>query len=105
MIGTDSVVRMAAANHRFCGRHLGQLQRFHQSVHSSDTDMDAIITLENKGNFICSGPLVVVGVNMENQRRNVWILPDTGRRFSRKMFVVSASVDIEDPAERFDAVL
>lgn len=60
--------------------------------------MDAIITLENKGNFICSEPLVVVSVNMKNQRRNVLILLNTGSRFSREMLIVGASVNIEDPA-------
>ncbi len=33
------------------------------------------------------------------------IFLDAVRRFSRKMFVVSASVAPEDPAECFDAVL
>lgn len=77
---------------------MGQLQSFHQVVHSSDTDMDAIITLENKGNFICSEPLVVVGVNMENQGKNILILPDAGSRLSGEMFIVGVFVDIEDLA-------
>jgi 23S rRNA pseudoU1915 N3-methylase RlmH len=40
--------------------------------------MDAIITLENKGDLICSKPLAAVGVNMEDQRRNILILLDGG---------------------------
>lgn len=45
VIGTGSIVSMSAVNRRFRSGHLWQLQVFHQSVHSSDTDMDAIITL------------------------------------------------------------
>ena len=33
------------------------------------------------------------------------ILPDTWCRFRREMFVISASVDLKDPAEGFDVVL
>ena len=33
------------------------------------------------------------------------VLPDTWCRLSREMFVISASVDPETPAEGFDAVL
>lgn len=55
--------------------------------------MDAIITLENKGDLICSKPLAAVGVNMEDQRRNILILLDGGRGFSREMLIVVDSVD------------
>ena len=71
----------------------GTAAGFHQAVHSSDTDMDAIITLENKGDLICSKPLAAVGVNMEDQRRNILILLDGGRGFSREMLIVVDSVD------------
>lgn len=40
--------------------------------------MDAIITLENKGDPKWSEPLAAVGVNMEDQRRNILILLDGG---------------------------
>ena len=76
MIGTVPVVRMYAANCRFCGRHLRQLQVFIRRY--TLPDMDAIITLENKGDLICSKPLAAVGVNMEDQRRNILILLDGG---------------------------
>ena len=42
---------------------------------------------------------------MKNQGRNMLILSDTWCRFRREMFVISASVDLKDPAEGFDAML
>lgn len=48
---------------------------------------------------------MVVRVDMENQGSNMLVFPDAGSGFSRKMLVISASVDIKNPAERFDAVL
>lgn len=48
---------------------------------------------------------MVVRVDMENQGSNMLVFPDAGSGFSREMLVISASVDIKNPAERFDAVL
>lgn len=78
---------------------------FHQSVHPSDTDAYAIVTLEDVGDFISAQPFVVIRMDMENQRSNLLILPDAWGGFSREMFVISASVDPENAAERFNVVL
>lgn len=67
--------------------------------------MYAIITLKNISDFVCSESLVVICVDMKNQGRNMLILSDTWCRFRREMFVISASVDLKDPAEGFDAML
>lgn len=78
---------------------------FHQSVHPSDTDAYAIVTLEDVGDFISAQTFVVIRMDMENQRSNLLILPDAWGGFSREMFVISASVDPENAAERFNVVL
>ena len=44
-------------------------------------------------------------MDVENQGRNMLILFDAGSRFRRKVFVISAPVDLKDTAESFDAVL
>lgn len=44
-------------------------------------------------------------MNVEDQGSNLLILLDTGGRFSREMFVISASVDPENAAESLNAVL
>ena len=55
---------------RLLGRHLWQLKRFYQAVHSSDADVDAIITPKNMGDFICSKPFVIVGIDVKNLGSN-----------------------------------
>ena len=67
--------------------------------------MDAIITLKNEGDFVCTKPFVVIGINMEDQGSNVLILFDTRSRFSRKMLIVGASVNPQDATERFNVML
>ena len=76
-----------------------------QPVHPSDTDAYAIVTPEDAGDFISAKPFVVIRMDMENQRSNMLVLPDAWGGFSREMFVMSASVDPENAAERFNAVL
>ena len=78
---------------------------FHQSVHPSGTDAYAIVTSEDVGDFISAQPFAVICMDMENQRSNMLVLPDAWGGFGREMFVISASVDPENAAERFNAVL
>ena len=44
-------------------------------------------------------------MNVEDQRSNTLILFDTRGKLRREMFVISASVDLEDMAERLNIVL
>lgn len=48
----------------FSGWHLGQLHAVHQAVHSSDTNVNAIVTLKDVLDFISSQTFVVIGVDM-----------------------------------------
>lgn len=50
---------------RLLGRHLWQLKRFHQVVHSFDADVNAIIILKNMGDFICSKMFVIMGIDVK----------------------------------------
>ena len=66
MIAASFGIRRIAADSRFIRRHFWQLQLFHQAVHSSDTDVYAIITLKNIGNFVSAKPFVVISIDMKN---------------------------------------
>lgn len=44
--------------------------------------MDAIITLKDEGNFVCTKLFVVIGINLEDQGSDVLILFDARSRFS-----------------------
>lgn len=44
-------------------------------------------------------------MDVENKGSNVLVFLDARSRFSREMLVISASVDFEDTAESFNAVL
>lgn len=70
MIDALAVFIVFARMKRLLGRHLWQLKRFHQAVHSSDADVNAIITLKNMGDFICSKPFVIVGIDVKNLGSN-----------------------------------
>ena len=67
--------------------------------------MRAIITLQNHSSFICAKPFMVVSINMEDQRSNVLILLYTGSRGGGEMLIVSTSVNLQNPAKRFYAML
>lgn len=70
MIDALAVFIMFVRMKRLLGRHLWQLKRFHQAVHSSDADVNAIITPKNMGDFICSKPFVIVGIDVKNLGSN-----------------------------------
>ena len=66
MIAASFGIRRIAADNRFIRRHFWQLQLFHQAVHSSDTDVYAIITLKYICDFVSAEPLVVISIDMKN---------------------------------------
>lgn len=105
VVGAGSVIGTFDRDKRPISGHFRKLQLFHQSVHSADTDVYAIITLKNIGDLVSSESLVVICMDMKNQGRDPLIFSDTKSGLSRKVLVISASVDSEDPAEGLDAVL
>ncbi len=67
MIGTFAIFFVTIITERFIRRHTWQLKSFHQTVHSADTDVDAIITLKDIGNFVSTKTLVVISINLQNK--------------------------------------
>ena len=66
MVGTFAVFFMLAVAERFVRRHTRQLECSYQSVHSSDTDVNAIITLKNIGNLVGTKSFVIISINLKN---------------------------------------
>ena len=48
--------------------------------------------------FISTDAVVVVGIDMKNETRNVLILLDSWRRMCIKVLIVGTAVDVKDPA-------
>ena len=87
------------------GRHAWKPESFHQSVHSSDADAYAIITLKDVSNFIGTKTFSVVNVNLKNQHGDLLIYFGAISRLGMVMLVISASVNAENSAKSFDIVL
>lgn len=49
---------------------------FHQPVHPSDTDVYAIVTPEDIGDFISAQTFIVIRMDMEDQRSDLLVLFD-----------------------------
>lgn len=90
---------------RFIRGHLGKFHRVHQAVHSSDTDLNAIITFENIGDLISSKTFVIVRVDLKNHPLNILVFLNSGSRFGIKMLIVGAAVYVQDSAQGFDSML
>ena len=105
MIAASFGIRRIAADNRFIRRHFWQLQLFHQAVHSSDTDVYAIITLKDICDFVSAEPLVVISIDMKNERSNILIFFNTRRGFGRKMLVIGTPVYSENLAQYLNAML
>ena len=88
----------------FC-RHTRELERSHQAVHSFDADIDAIITLQNIGDFICTKTFVIIGINLKNQSGDLLIFFGADSGFRMIMFIIRTSVDIQHFAKKLDAML
>ena len=81
------------------------MQIFHQAVHSTDTDVNAIITLKNVSDFISTKPFVIISEDLQNGFCDCLIFFGAISRFSAVMLVISASVDTKNFAEKFDVML
>ena len=67
--------------------------------------MYAIVSLQDDSSFICAKPFAVVSINMQDQRSNMLILLHPGSRGGGEVFVISASVNLKNPAKGLYAVL
>ena len=105
MIVIFAIFFITILTERFIRGHTWQLKGFHQTVHSADTDVNAIITLKNTGNFISTKTLVVISMNLQNKPGYLLILFGATRWLRIVMLVISTSVDTQNPAEGFDVML
>ena len=87
------------------GGHRRKVHAFHQAVHSSDTDMDAIITSEDVSDFIGAKPLIIISIDMEDRRFDLLILNRSGSRFGVEMLVIRAPIHPQDSAQSLDIML
>ena len=63
VIMISPVIAFCGAAMRFVCGHGRQLHGAHQAVHSADTDVNAIVTLEDIGYLISSDTFVAVGID------------------------------------------
>ena len=94
----------SAAGWLFSG-HGRQSHRVHPAVHSSDTDTDAIVTLQDVGNLVSSDALNVVSIDLKDGLSDTLVLLDSGSGLRVEVLVISAVVYVKHPAGRLNAVL
>ena len=80
MVCTWPVVLVAVLVKRLVSRHAWKLKSLHQSVHSSDADLNAIITLKDIGYFVSTQPFVVIGIDLKDDPGNLLIFLGPIRR-------------------------
>ena len=105
MVVISPVITFYSAVMRFVRGHGGQLHGAHQAVHSTNADVDAIVTLEDVSDFVSSDTFVAVSVDLQDSLLDALVFFDTGRGFGIEVLVISASIHVQYAAERFDAVL
>ena len=105
MVVISPVITFRSAVMRFVRRHGGQLHGAHQAVHSTDADVNAIVTLKDVCNLISPDTFVAVSVDLQDCLLNALVFFDPGSRLGMEVLIVSASIHVQDAAERFDAVL
>ena len=67
--------------------------------------MKILVKMIEAGDFISAQTFIVIRMDMEDQRSDLLVLFDARGGFRWEMFIISASVDPENAAERLDAVL
>lgn len=90
---------------RLYGGHLWKLHGAHQPVHSSDTDVYAIITSEDICDLVCADRFVIIRIDLKDDTLDISILLCSGRRLRAEMLVVGAAVYFKDPAQSLDIML
>lgn len=80
------------------GGHLWQMQGFHQAVHSSHTDVDAIVTFKNVSDFMGAETFIIIGINVQDQGSDLLVFPDSGSSFRGEVLIIGTPVDRKNPA-------
>ena len=105
MIGANTVVLMFIATIWLFCRHSRKLKVSHQSVHSSDADVNAIVTLKDICDFVSTKSFIVIGVNLKNKPCNFLVFFGSVCRFGVKVLVVGASVNTKNLTKNFNVML
>ena len=105
MIYAGTIISFCARPLRFNSGHLRQVHGVHQAVHSSDTDVDAIITFKDTANLISADAFIKVSIYLKDDDLDLLIFTCPCSRFRMEMLVVSAPVDSQNLAESFYIVL
>lgn len=64
MIVTFAIFFVTINTERFIRGHTWQLKSFHQTVHLTDIEVTAIITLKNIGNFVSTKTSAAISINL-----------------------------------------
>ena len=90
---------------RLHGAHFGQLHLFHQPVHPTFADGNAILPRKTEGHLPDAQPFVGTGIKRQDPLANLQILLLPAGGLMPQVLVVGAAVDLEHPAEDGDGVL
>ena len=80
MVSAFTVVLMAIVTEGLLRGHPGELKVLHQSVHSADTDVNAIITPEDISDLIGTQTFVVIGIDAKDHLGDFLIFLSAIRR-------------------------
>ena len=89
---------------RLDSAHFRQVHIFHQSLHSADADIYAIITLKTNLNFISTKTLFRFCIKFKNTFTYMPVFFFTIAVLVIYVFVISASVNVENTAKCCDSM-
>ncbi|ERJ83003.1 hypothetical protein HMPREF1987_01229 [Peptostreptococcaceae bacterium oral taxon 113 str. W5053] len=81
------------------------MQVLHQTVHSTNTDVNAIITCKDKGNLVSPQLFFVIRINLQNLFSNLLIFFYTRGRNRGEVLIVGAAVYSKNSAKSFNIML
>lgn len=87
------------------GAHFWQLHLFHQPVHPTFADDNAMLPRKTEGHLLRPQPFVGPGVNLQYPLPNLHILLLPAGGLTPQVLVVGAAVDTKHPAEDGDGML
>ena len=73
---------------RLYGTHFREVHGFHESVHSTDTDVNAIATLKTDLNFMFTQSFIRSSIDFQNMRTNLSVFYFSARGMMVQKFVI-----------------
>ena len=105
MILTRTIIFPGTLPLGFFSGSLRKVHCVHQSVHSAETDVNAIITFQYATNLVSAKRVIVIRINLEDVLTNLLIFAGARGRLRIKVLVICAAVYFKNPAESLDIVL